>query len=360
MNSASGLESAKFWLEKLAELPEPSQPFRILNVCGGHERSIAQAGLRSLLPDWLELVPGPGCPVCVCAQDDLQAAIRLARDGKVLIAYGDMLRVPTTQRDTLLNAKADGATVLPVASPSQALTLAEQYPEQPVVFFAAGFETSFAPLAAVISQMRQPENLFYLCAGKLTWPAVDTLLQGEYPRRLHGLIAPGHVAAIMGAVQWQFCPQVYHLPTAVCGFTPDSLLEGIGWILSTGKAEVHNAYPQVVSPEGNLKAQALLSLVFDVTAGNWRGLGNIDQSTYALKADYRAHDARTQWPEVFNSTDRTDAMPKGCRCADVVTAKALPSECSLFRNGCDPSTPQGPCMVSDEGACQIWYRQRQR
>jgi hydrogenase expression/formation protein HypD len=353
-------QSARFWLEKLQALPERDNTFRILNVCGGHERSIAHAGLRSLLPDWIELVPGPGCPVCVCSNEDLNAAIRLARQGKVLVAYGDMLRVPTQRRDSLQAAKADGADIRPVASPLDALDIALSLPDQQVVFFAAGFETSFAPLAAVLTQMPQPDNLYYLTAGKQTWPAVEKLLSEDHAHRLHGLIAPGHVATIMGAEQWRFCADDFKLPTAVCGFTSESLLQGVYWLLTTPEPGLHNAYPEVVNDQGNLRAQQQLLSAFDIVAGHWRGLGEIEQSAYQLAPIFTDRDARKLWPEVLISDELPNTMPKGCRCADVVMARALPSECPLFRQGCTPAAPQGPCMVSEEGACQIWFSQGQR
>ncbi len=351
-------KTARGWLARIAALPERSSPVRILNVCGGHERSIAQAGLRTLLPKWLELVPGPGCPVCVCSNEDLNAAIQLARRGKVVVAYGDMLKVPTGQRDSLMSAKTEGAEVIPIASPLDALNIAQQMPEKDVVFFAAGFETSFAPLAALLTQMALPPNLSFLTAGKQTWPAVERLLAEDSANQLHGLIAPGHVAAIMGAEQWRFCATDFNLPTAICGFTAQSLLQGLYWIVTCREADLHNAYPEVVSSKGNLRAQQQLSEACDLIEGSWRGLGTIEHSAYQLKSTLQHLDARKRWPDVFTEDTRSQ-MPKGCRCADVVMARARPNECKLFKNGCTPETPLGPCMVSEEGACQIWFSQGQ-
>jgi len=354
------IDSAKYWLQKINELPKLSEPFRILNVCGGHERSISEAGLRGVLPDYIELVPGPGCPVCVCASHDLQTAINFANSGKTLIAYGDMLRVPTNKRDSLLKAKADGADVRPVASPLEAINIAKESPDKDHVFFAAGFETSFAPLAGLLNSIEWPDNLSLLLAGKLTWPAVRYLLEDDDSKKLHGLIAPGHVATIMGARQWAFCVNDFYLPTAVSGFMSESLLQSIYWLLTSPNNEVLNAYPEVVTDGGNIIAQEHLENAFDIGEGHWRGLGHLPKSAYKLKSDFEHLDATKKWPALCEQENAEQEMPKGCQCADVVMARISPADCALFRNGCTPSSPQGPCMVSDEGACQIWFSQGQR
>lgn len=351
-------KQAAFWLERIRALPPRENAFHILNVCGGHERSISEAGIRSLLPDWIELVPGPGCPVCVCANEDLQTAIALAESGKILVAYGDMLRVPTNTRTSLLSAKAAGADVRPVASPLEALEIAQQNLDKDVVFFAAGFETSFAPLAAMISAMPLPNNLSFLLAGKLTWPAVECLLESDTAKKIDGLIAPGHVATVMGKRQWDFCLEKYGIPTAVSGFTSESLLKAMYWVLTDPSTQVQNAYAEVVTDEGNQRAQAQLEAAFTIVDGAWRGLGTISDSAYELSENYRTRDAKLKWPELAVTEVIESDMPKGCSCADVVMARKLPSECQLFDNGCTPERPLGPCMVSDEGACQIWYSQR--
>src|SRR5210317_909587 len=218
--------SAKQWLDRIHSLPL-DRHVKIMNVCGGHERSITMAGLRSALPQKIELVPGPGCPVCICPEEDVFEAIQLAlHEDITLVAFGDMLRVPVNvpRRDprSLEQAKAAGADIRPIASPSEAVRIARADPDRQVVFFAAGFETTTAPVAAMLAE-GAPANLSVLLSGRLTWPAVAMLLDSETPG-FDCLIAPGHVATIMGSEEWQFVVDQHHLPAAVSGFEPDSLL----------------------------------------------------------------------------------------------------------------------------------------
>jgi len=219
--------TAKQWLQQIHSLPLSSK-VKIMNVCGGHERSITMAGLRTALPENIELIPGPGCPVCICPEEDIYAAIQLALNEKVILAaFGDMLRVPVNvtkkQIRSLEQAKAAGANIQAIASPLDILQLAQQYPDETIVFFVTGFETTTAPVAALLAQ-GIPDNVLILLSGRLTYPAVELLL-ATGNANFDALIAPGHVATIMGADEWQFCVDKYHLPTAVAGFEPESLLE---------------------------------------------------------------------------------------------------------------------------------------
>ena len=220
------MHNAQFWLEKIRQLPLPDS-VRLMNVCGGHERSISMAGLRAALPEQIELIPGPGCPVCVCPEQDIYQAIHLALNENVtLVSFGDMLRVPVNVSKnavrSLEQAKAAGADVRPIASPLEAIKIAEAEPDRSVVFFAAGFETTSAPVAGMIAQ-GMPDNLLLLMSGRLTWPAVAMLLESEQPG-FDALIAPGHVSTVMGPEEWQFVVDKHHIPAAIAGFTPDSLL----------------------------------------------------------------------------------------------------------------------------------------
>ena len=287
--------TAKTWLERIHSLPLEGVT-KIMNVCGGHERSITMAGLRNLLPAEVELVPGPGCPVCICPEEDVFEAIQLAlNEDIILIAFGDMLRVPVNvprvRARTLEQAKAAGADIRAIATPMEAVNIAQQNPEKPVVFFAAGFETTTAPVASMLSQ-GVPDNLFVLLSGRLTWPAVAMLLESGQAG-FQALIAPGHVATVMGPEEWQFVPEAHHLPAAIAGFSPDSLLAAMYSVLRQkieGKAFLDNCYPELVRAGGNPTAQVQLKKSMEVVDANWRGIGVIPQSGFALSEASALHD----------------------------------------------------------------------
>ena len=353
--------TAQNWLNRIRALPL-ARRVRIMNVCGGHERSITLAGLRAALPSTIELIPGPGCPVCVCPEEDVYQAMQLAlRADVILVAFGDMLRVPVnvpkSEPRSLEQAKAAGADVRAIASPREAVEIAKQNPQRQVVFFAAGFETTTAPVAAMLLE-GVPENLSVLLSGRLTWPAVSMLLDSDTPD-FDALVAPGHVATVMGPEEWRFVVDRHGMPTAVAGFTPQSLLAAIHSVLRQlleGKCFLDNCYPEAVRPGGNASAQAQLRQALDVVDANWRGIGVIPASGFALNAQFAAHDARNRYAD-FNAAARKFAgqMPPGCDCARVVLGKIYPNQCKLFGAACTPRTPIGPCMVSDEGACRIWW-----
>jgi len=353
--------TARECLQAIHELPHKGR-VKIMNVCGGHERSITMAGLRKALPDYIELVPGPGCPVCICPEEDVFEAIQLAlHEDIILLAFGDMLRVPVnvkkTQARTLEQAKAQGADIRPIASPSEAVIIAKQNPDQAVVFFAAGFETTTAPVAAMVVE-GVPENLSVLLSGRLTWPAIAGLLEsGE--AGFDALIAPGHVATIMGPEEWQFVVDKHNIPAAVAGFTPESLLSAMYSTLrqlNEKRYFLDNCYPQLVKPGGNTSAQAHLKQAMTVYDANWRGVGRIPLSGFNLTDAYSQSDARKLYPSyVDEARKRAGDMPAGCDCAQVVMGKIYPNECRLFGSTCVPRNPVGPCMVSDEGACRIWW-----
>jgi len=352
---------AKTWLERIRALPLPGR-FRIMNVCGGHERSITSAGLRGVLPEAIELIPGPGCPVCVCPEEDIYAAIRHALDDDVILAaYGDMLRVPVNvpkgEVRSLEQARTEGADVRPVASPRDVATLARDNPDRTVVFLAAGFETTTAPAAALLLE-GAPDNLLLILAGRLTWPAVAMLLDSEEPG-FDALIAPGHVSAVMGPEEWQFVVDEHGLPAAVAGFAPESLLAAFYSVLRQHleyRRFLDNCYGKVVQPGGNPAARRMLETAFEVGDANWRGVGAIPDSGYHLRPDYRRFDVREHLPDhAADKRRRAGEMPPGCDCARVVLGKVYPTECKLYGTACTPREPVGPCMVSDEGACRIWW-----
>jgi hydrogenase expression/formation protein HypD len=358
---ASAAVSAKEWLERIRALPLPERT-RVMNVCGGHERSISMAGLRGALPNEIELIPGPGCPVCVCPEEDVYAAIQLAlRPEMILVAFGDMLRVPAnvpkSEPRSLEQARAAGGDVRPVASPQEAAKIARVNPEREVVFFAAGFETTTAPVAALVAE-GLPPNFSILLSGRLTWPAVAALLKSE-AAGFDALIAPGHVSAVMGPEEWRFVPEDHGIPSAVAGFEPDSLLAALYSVLRQqleGRAFLDNCYANVAKPGGNPTAQRLMHETLDVVDANWRGIGVIPSSGFAIKPELAEHDAVRRFGLSADSfRKRAGEMPPGCDCARVVLGKIYPNQCVLYGKACTPRNPIGPCMVSDEGACRIWW-----
>jgi len=353
--------TARQWLERIHALPLPDR-VRIMNVCGGHERAITMAGLRNALPAAVELIPGPGCPVCICPEEDIYQAMQLALQGGVILAaFGDMLRVPVNvpkgEPRSLEQARAAGADVRPIASPMEAPALAAAEPDRQVVFFAAGFETTTAPVAAMLLQ-GVPDNLSLLLSGRLTWPAVALLLNSGTPG-FDALVAPGHVATVMGPEEWGFVVEDHGIPAAVAGFTPESLLAAFYSVLRQKIEQrpfLDNCYPELVRPGGNPTARDQLEQALEVVDANWRGIGTIPASGYALRKPYRHYDARLRFPD-FDQDDRRRAgeMPPGCDCAEVVLGRLYPDRCRLYGEACTPRHPVGPCMVSEEGACRIWW-----
>ncbi|MBK5911112.1 hydrogenase formation protein HypD [Rhodothalassium salexigens] len=371
-------QSARAWLDRLCALA-PGRPLTVLNVCGGHERSLADAGLRAILPSWLAVVPGPGCPVCVCPEADIAAAMALAqRPGVTVATFGDMMRVPVARSvarsatglnsdvRSLAAVKAAGGRVRAIASPLDARalahTLARADPSAQVVLFAPGFETTMAPVAALLAQ-GVPANLSVLLAGRRTAPVVAHLLAGGGTAGFDGLIAPGHVATVMGATEWAVLAACHRLPTAVAGFSAEQLLAGLHAVAvqaARGRAGLANCYGEAVRPAGNPGARALLDRVFRVTPAAWRGIGTIPASGFALAPGFADLDARARFhlPAVDDADEDAHAatrLPAGCDCAAVVLGRRRPTDCRLYGRACTPRMPVGPCMVSDEGACRIWW-----
>ncbi len=324
------MNTAVDWLAKIRALPLPPT-IKVMNVCGGHERSITTAGLRKALPSNIELVPGPGCPVCICPEEDIYEAIQLAlHEGVILCAYGDMLRVPVnapkSEPRSLEQARAAGGDVRPVASPLEAARIASDNPTRTVVFLAAGFETTTAPAAALLVQ-GAPDNLLVLMSGRRTWPAVSMLLDSGEPG-FEALIAPGHVATVMGPEEWEFVPREHGLPTAIAGFSPESLLAALYSVLRQkleGRCFLDNCYPQVVRPGGNTVARRHLEQTMDIVAGNWRGIGPIPESGYELREAYAAHDSRRRLPSYTElARKRAGEMPPGLRLRESRARPHLP------------------------------------
>jgi hydrogenase expression/formation protein HypD len=323
---------------------------KIMNVCGSHEHTIAFSGMRSLMPKNLELIPGPGCPVCVCPESDIINAINLSkRDDVILVTYGDMLRVPTQQG----SIRTEGKNYRMITSPFEAITISKNHPDKKIVFFSIGFETTTAPTAAIL-EMGIPDNLYVLSSHRLT-PAIMEILVKDAEIGIDGFIAPGHVSAIVGSNAWNVFSEKYGIPTVVAGFEAENLLLGIADILrqlKDGVAETNNVYKGVVRPEGNTQAQRIIYKYFETASVNWRGIGYIPDSGLELKDEYSAKDARN----VFELKEVKEEKIPGCICGDVILGKAYPANCKLFKKACSPKSPKGPCMVSQEGSCNIWYK----
>ncbi|MCX7750796.1 MAG: hydrogenase formation protein HypD [Candidatus Bipolaricaulota bacterium] len=331
----------------------PPEPVRIVHVCGTHEMAIAQYGLRSLLPPGVEVLEGPGCPVCVTPTADLDRAVKLALGGAILCTFGDMTRVPGT-RLTLAEARARGADVRIVLSAADAVEVARAHPGRTVVFFAVGFETT-APGTAAVLLDHPPANFFVLSAHKLIPPALAALLAAP-SRRIAGFLAPGHVSTVIGARAYRAIAAEHRVPIVVAGFEPLDILYAVLLVLRQlreGRAEVENAYPRAVTEAGNVRAQELLREAFEPAPARWRGIGEIPGSGLRVRDELAAHDAARALPV---EVEEGEEKPPGCRCAEVLLAQAVPSDCPLFRTRCTPLAPVGPCMVGAEGACHVWYR----
>ncbi len=341
-------------LDKIQQISgEIKRNITIMHICGTHEYTIAKNGIRSLLPANVQVISGPGCPVCVCPATDIDIAVELCkRKDVILTTFGDMMRVPSS-RYSLLELKAQGANIEVVYSPHDAIEIARQNPSKEVVFFAIGFETT-APLVAFELAMKPPKNFSIICAYKLVPPAMDIILSIPH-LEIDAFILPGHVCAIIGAEPFEPYAINYHSPMVVSGFGVNDMLISIYQILKQVKenrSKVENTYTRVVKREGNLQAQKFLSQVFMITDSFWRGIGKIPKSGYKLRLEYQEYDAVQKFGVKVNSNP---SMPPGCSCNEVLIGKIPPKECPLFGKSCTPQHPIGPCMVSHEGACKISY-----
>jgi hydrogenase expression/formation protein HypD len=342
---------AKRVAEKIHKTAPKEGNVKICHVCGTHEWTITHFGIRSLLPVNVEVIAGPGCPVCIVPASEIDEAVQLASKGVVVACFGDVLRVPGS-KISLLDAKAEGVDVRVVYSVSDAVRMAEKESNREFAFFAVGFETT-APSTAVEILNRPPENLSFLVSHRVIPPAMKLLAEmGDLS--LNGFIAPGHVSTIIGLKPYEIFPKRYGMPTVVAGFEPLDVLFGIYMILKQfkeGSPSLENEYTRAVSWEGNVKAQQLMERVFDVTDGNWRGLGTIPSSKYVLNKECAAYDAHLKHGV---KVERGLDVQHGCRCHLVIIGKIRPTECPLFMQTCTPQKPVGACMVSIEGTCRIW------
>jgi len=331
-----------------------SYPVKICHVCGTHEWTISHYGLRALLPESVDVIAGPGCPVCIIPAAEIDEAIKLALEKNVTVAtFGDLIRVPASEI-SLQDARAQGGDVRVVYSISDAVKMADNEPNRDVVFFAVGFETT-APSTAVEVLKKPPRNLSFLVSHRLIPPAMELLL-GVGDLHIDGFIAPGHVSTIIGMKPYEVFPRAYRMPTVVAGFEPLDVLFAVSMLLQqmrNNEAKLENEYSRVVAWDGNVKAQKLIAQVFDVVDGNWRGLGKVPASALALKKEYNEYDARSKYD--VRVVGARDLLPS-CLCHLVMIGKIKPPECSLYMKQCTPQTPKGACMVSMEGTCRIWAK----
>ncbi|MFQ6080346.1 MAG: hydrogenase formation protein HypD [Candidatus Bathyarchaeia archaeon] len=333
----------------------PPYQVKFCHVCGTHEWSITHYGLRSLLPEKVDVIAGPGCPVCVVPSAEIDEAIRLALNGVTITTFGDVIRVPGSEM-SLQEARASGGDVRIVYSVSDAVKMAKKEPNKDFAFFAIGFETT-APSTAAEILHKPPGNLSFLVSHRLIPPAMELLL-GVGDLHIDGFIAPGHVSTIIGMKPYEIFPRAYRMPTVVAGFEPLDVLFAVFMLLKQmrdGEARLENEYTRSVTWEGNVKAQQLIQRVFNVVGGQWRGLGKLPLSTLALKEEFQPYDAREKYGV---KVERSRDLLPGCLCHLVMIGKIKPPECSLFMKVCTPQTPKGPCMVSFEGTCGIWAKHR--
>ena len=328
---------------------------RFMEFCGGHTVTIFRYGIRQLLPKTIEMVSGPGCPVCVTANADLDKAIALSQIPEVIIAtFGDMLKVPGSH-SSLQKVRANDADVRVVYSTTNALEIAEENPTESVIFLGIGFETTVPTIAASILQAEERgiKNYYILSMHKLCPPAIRALLDsGEV--KLDGLICPGHVSAIIGSHPWEFIARDYGIPCVVSGFEPLDILQCIDMLVAqveNGESKVEIAYRRGVRPEGNQQALKLMEQVFEPCPAEWRGIGEVPDSGLRLRKEYQHFDAEL----AFDIDPGPPYEPKGCICGDILRGVKTPADCKLFGKACTPEYPVGPCMVSSEGSCSAHY-----
>jgi hydrogenase expression/formation protein HypD len=329
---------------------------KIMEVCGGHTHAIYKHGLEDLLPPSIDLVHGPGCPVCVIPMGRLDDAMALAREPEVIFTtFGDMMRVPGS-RGSLLDAKAEGADVRFVYSPLDALKLARHHPDRRVVFFAIGFETTAPSTAATLLRARAEGigNFFVFCNHVTIVPAIKAILDSP-GMQLRGFIGPGHVSTIIGLRPFEFVPERYGLPMVISGFEPTDIMQSIVMILRQldgGSPSVENQYARVVRREGNAGALAVLSQTMELRPYfEWRGLGFISHSALKLRPEFAEWDAEVR----FGVPGVRVSDPKACQCGEVLKGVIKPWECRVFGTACTPDRPIGTCMVSPEGACAAYF-----
>lgn len=341
---------------KIAKIAKSiNREIRLMQVCGTHGMAILRYGIKDLLPPNIKLISGPGCPVCVTPDNYIDKAIAYAKKGFLITTFGDMLKVPGSE-STLSQERSKGGKVKVVYSTMEAIKLARSSPQNKVIFLGIGFETTAPTIAASISIAKEEKinNYMVLSGHKLIPPAMRALVEsGEIG--IDGFICPGHVSVITGTRVYEFLARDYHIPCVVTGFEPVDILLGINLLLSQiqkNEAKVENEYTRAVSADGNLMAKSVMNRVFIPAPSEWRGMGIIDNSGLTIRKEYANYDVEVRYPiEVTSSGGNRD-----CRCGDVLRGLIEPPDCPLFDSPCSPSYPLGPCMVSIEGTCNVYYR----
>ncbi len=356
LDEFSNPDLAKKLVDQIHEVT--TRPWAMMEVCGGQTHSIIRHGIDQLLPDEIEMIHGPGCPVCVTPLEMIDRALAVAsQPGVIFCSFGDMLRVPGSSED-LFRIKSAGGDVRVVYSPLDALNLARENPDRQVVFFGIGFETTAPANAMTVYQAQRLgiKNFSLLVSHVLVPPAMSAIMESP-TCRVQGFLAAGHVCCVMGTHEYPPLAEKYQVPIVVTGFEPLDILEGIRMTviqLEEGRHEMENAYPRAVPADGNKAAQEMLNDVFDVTDRTWRGIGMIPQSGWKLSDKYREFDAE----ERFQVTDIRTAESVLCRSGEVLQGLIKPHECAAFGKECTPRNPLGATMVSSEGACAAYYLYR--
>jgi hydrogenase expression/formation protein HypD len=353
-------ELARRLARTIAAEADPAREYRLMEFCGGHTHAIYRYGVQDLMPENLRFVHGPGCPVCVLPMARIDQAIAMAvAHGVTLCTYGDLMRVPASERQSLLKAKAGGADIRMIYSTQDALAIARQQPDRQVVLFAIGFETTTPPTAVALKVARAEGlgNFSVFCNHVLTPPALQTILASAGPDgvQLDGILGPSHVSTIIGSRPYEFVPAEFGKPVVIAGFEPLDVMQSTLMLvrqINGHRCTVENQYTRAVTRDGNRKAQALMAEVFAVRDSfEWRGLGHLPASALRLADAYADFDAEQRFPVAPGQGKEI----KGCECPSVLRGTMEPTDCKLFGTVCTPENPMGACMVSSEGACAAYW-----
>ena len=347
----------------IAREADPSRVYNVMEFCGGHTHAIFRYGVQDLMPQNINFVHGPGCPVCVLPIPRIDNAIELAeRHEAIVCTYGDMMRVPASKKKSLIKSKAAGADIRMVYSTQDALKIARENPNRQVVFFAIGFETTTPPSAVAIKQAQAEElkNFSVFCNHVLTPAAIQHILQSPEVREIEsvsidGFLGPSHVSSIIGSAPYDYFAEEFQKPVVIAGFEPLDVMQSTLMLIrqiNDGRFEVENEYTRVVTAQGNLKAQKLVSEVFELRRlFEWRGLGDVPYSALQIRQEFADIDAEKR----FEITPSTGRDVKGCECPAILRGAKKPTDCKLFGVICTPDNPQGSCMVSSEGSCAAYW-----
>jgi hydrogenase expression/formation protein HypD len=342
---------------------DTSRSYNLMEFCGGHTHAIFRYGVQDLMPENVHFVHGPGCPVCVLPIGRIDEAIHLVETEHVILCtYGDLLRVPASERNSLIKVKAAGGDVRMVYSTQDALRIAQENPDREVVFFAIGFETTTPPSAVAIQQAKAEglKNFSLFCNHVLTPAAIQSILESPEVREIgsvsiDGFFGPSHVSSIIGSRPYEFFAEEFQRPVVIAGFEPLDVMQSALMLirqLNEGRYEVENEYTRVVSRDGNQKAQRLVADVFELRRSfEWRGLGTVPYSALKIKKDYQLYDAEKRFSMPVSQAKDV----KGCECPSILRGVKRPTDCKLFGTVCTPDNPMGSCMVSSEGACAAYW-----